>query len=339
MYRTKRSSAILVNFPHKSINQYFFLESGPYVITTILLHTLINKSLQSVNTDFTPRFTDVTNVSTYPQQQQVVQHYTTARPHYATYATQRVAPPQYTQPVQAPRVTKAPPVKVQAVNQHSWSSKLPADCGVPDVKLPKHISLIINGEPARKGQFPWLVTHFYNTGAQNLFICGGSLISQKTVLTAAHCIQDKNQGPKTPEDSLFFLGKQKIKIFESETDYIISPAKEFKIHPEWEAFSESRDADIAIVVLFRTIQFSASIKPICLWSETTYHDIVDKTGVIAGYGKTTHESTTSSDIPYFTYVRVVDVGTCLRSNPAYHTITSKKTFCIGNGSGSGACNG
>lgn len=45
-------------------------------------------------------------------------------------------------------------------------------------------SRIISGAPVTVGQKPFQVALFH----KHKFICGGSLVSQKHVLTAAHCV-------------------------------------------------------------------------------------------------------------------------------------------------------
>jgi hypothetical protein len=43
---------------------------------------------------------------------------------------------------------------------------------------------IFGGKKAGQYDFPWLVAHFYKGDG---FLCGGSLVSHKIVVTAAHC--------------------------------------------------------------------------------------------------------------------------------------------------------
>ena len=113
----------------------------------------------------------------------------------------------------------------------------------------------------------------------------------------------------------------------------MSGVSKFVVHPSYNAFVESFDADIAIAVLHRTIQFSNFIKPICLWTQTSnYYDIISKQGVVAGWGKT-ETSVSASDKPYFAELPVVDESTCLRSNPVFSQITSRRSFCVGNRDG------
>lgn len=244
-------------------------------------------------------------------------------------------------PTRAP-IRAAPPQQQQYKQVYSKQNEFidsNNQCGIPLQNLPESTGLVINGKPALKGQFPWLAAYYHNGVRENGFICGGSLISSKAVLTAAHCIHNKHDTPKKAEEALFYIGKHFINSFANEKDFIVAPASSFIIHPDWNAFSSSYDADIAIATLSRTVQFTNFIKPICLWTYTNnYHDIVNKFGVIAGFGKT-ESSASTSEKPYWTALPIVDEGTCLRSHNDFTRITSKRTFCVGSRDGRGPCNG
>jgi secreted trypsin-like serine protease len=55
--------------------------------------------------------------------------------------------------------------------------------GKVDVPLDEKHQRITNGIVAAPGQFPWQVALIID----NMYFCGGSLISSKWILTAAHC--------------------------------------------------------------------------------------------------------------------------------------------------------
>ncbi|XP_073673552.1 chymotrypsin-like protease CTRL-1 [Garra rufa] len=57
-------------------------------------------------------------------------------------------------------------------------------CGVPAIKPQTIGSRIVNGQNAISGSWPWQVSLQLPTG---FHFCGGSLINQNWVLTAAHC--------------------------------------------------------------------------------------------------------------------------------------------------------
>ena len=48
----------------------------------------------------------------------------------------------------------------------------------------EHDLKVVNGWPADKGEWPW-ITALLNNGRQ---FCGGSLIDDRHILTAAHCV-------------------------------------------------------------------------------------------------------------------------------------------------------
>lgn len=48
---------------------------------------------------------------------------------------------------------------------------------------------IIGGDRAEAGQFPWQVSVLID----DMYFCGGSLISENWVLTAGHCVEDGSE--------------------------------------------------------------------------------------------------------------------------------------------------
>ena len=48
---------------------------------------------------------------------------------------------------------------------------------------------IFGGQDAKREDYPWLVGLLITQDGKDQLICGGSLISETLILTAAHCIQ------------------------------------------------------------------------------------------------------------------------------------------------------
>jgi hypothetical protein len=140
--------------------------------------------------------------------------------------------------------------------------------------------LIIGGSKSPRGSFPWLAAIYHY---QKRFICGGSLVSNKIVITAAHCIWNKGDlVPLSPYELTVYLGKDKLHDL-NEPHYISSDVYAIKNHHNWNPRDPRFDSDISAIVLTKTIQFTDYIKPICVWTSSVGHnDLRNKKGYVAG---------------------------------------------------------
>ncbi|XP_068619146.1 CLIP domain-containing serine protease HP8-like [Battus philenor] len=78
------------------------------------------------------------------------------------------------------------PSAPEEIENHPNIRLLPKDCGAIEG------SQIVGGEETKLYEFPWMVLISYNTRIGLQFLCGGSLITPLYVLTAAHCVKEKN---------------------------------------------------------------------------------------------------------------------------------------------------
>ncbi|XP_003781330.1 prothrombin [Otolemur garnettii] len=120
---------------------------------------------------------------------------------------------------------------------------------------------IVEGSDAEMGIAPWQVMLFQKSPQE--LLCGASLISDRWVLTAAHCLLyppwDKNF---TENDILVRIGKHSRTRYERNIEKI-SMLEKVYIHPRYN-WRENLDRDIALLKLKKPITFSDYIRPVCL---------------------------------------------------------------------------
>nr|XP_039260115.1 serine protease 30-like isoform X1 [Styela clava] len=116
---------------------------------------------------------------------------------------------------------------------------------------------ILRGTDTFEGDWPWMAYLYERVrGRDRGFICGGSLINEEYVVTAAHCIAQ----PNSPELYGIVLGQHNTsEISEHEVDFDI---QRIVRHPEF--LVSSFNNDIAILKLSEPVVFTRYIRPVCL---------------------------------------------------------------------------
>uniref|UniRef100_U5EQH8 Putative trypsin-like serine protease n=1 Tax=Corethrella appendiculata TaxID=1370023 RepID=U5EQH8_9DIPT len=251
----------------------------------------------------------------------------TQRPAPPSPATQRpvTQQPTFRPQTQRPKPTPTPQQTISSSN---------VICGQPIAGVSP---LIYQGKPTTHGQFPWIAAIFavVNSGASE-FICGGSIISQDVILTAAHCLYRSQSNKRlTKEQVTVSLGRYNINNW-GEKDIQNSQVDQLITHPDYNNLKPT-DADIGILKLYDYIEYTRFIRPACLWNgDTSLNNIVGVDATVVGWGE--QEDGSRSQTPQVATVPIVEQDTCLRQSPEFRDITSKRTFCAG-GEGKGPCRG
>uniref|UniRef100_A0A8C7AWA0 Chymotrypsin like n=3 Tax=Neovison vison TaxID=452646 RepID=A0A8C7AWA0_NEOVI len=126
-------------------------------------------------------------------------------------------------------------------------------CGVPAIKpLLSSSQRIVNGENAVPGSWPWQVSLQDRSG---FHFCGGSLISQSWVVTAAHC-------NVSPGRHVVVLGEYD-RSSGAEPLQVLSISKAIT-HPSWNP--NTLNNDLTLLKLASPAQYTQRISPVCVAS-------------------------------------------------------------------------
>uniref|UniRef100_A0A0A9Z8F0 Serine protease snake n=1 Tax=Lygus hesperus TaxID=30085 RepID=A0A0A9Z8F0_LYGHE len=135
--------------------------------------------------------------------------------------------------------------------------------------------LVVGGSNTSISEFPHMAALGYNRTGDLEYLCGGTLISDQFVLTAAHCIQTKWGPPLVVHMGATKLHTKKAKMVS---------VKEMYIHPDYRA--PACYSDIALVKLARTLKLTPKLRPACLPNEETTAHHTNKIAVATGWGRT-----------------------------------------------------
>lgn len=108
---------------------------------------------------------------------------------------------------------------------------------------------IVGGDETAAHEFPWLS----GLSKQGKLYCGASLISDKLLLTAAHCVYGTE-----PREIRVYLGGHNITKDYSEQRRV----KRIMEHEDFDIISFNND--IAILEMDKPVKFGPTIQPVCL---------------------------------------------------------------------------
>ncbi|XP_063700576.1 serine protease SP24D-like [Culicoides brevitarsis] len=185
---------------------------------------------------------------------------------------------------------------------------------------------IVGGEFAEEGQFPHQVALFRD----NRFSCGGSIVGERFVLTAAHCVYDSN-GRLIPTRSLTVLsGSTNLENGTFHSVRRISP------HHQYGNFEN----DIALLKISDKFEFDNFTQPI----ELSRNHVGPNTVVeLSGWGRVGTEDEISFDLK-FTTAHAVGEKKCREVTGVQNGILCLESaddegVCFGDSGGPATANG
>ncbi|XP_050075226.1 brachyurin-like [Anopheles maculipalpis] len=221
--------------------------------------------------------------------------------------------------------------KVRPIEEfdHYWA-RLPAEMQIYRKMMPSH--RIVNGQEATPGQFPYQIALLSNF-AGGTGLCGGSVLTNNYILTAAHCVIT---GVSTPAlGGTAIIGAHNRNEVEPTQQRIAFTTAGIVAHPGYNPNNIRND--IAVVRLNSPITFNARVQPARLPARSDTRQFGGFTGTVSGFGRTSDGSTATSPVVMYTTNPVMTNADCIASWNA--VLIEPQNVCLSAAGGRSSCNG
>ncbi|XP_013114931.2 serine protease 1 [Stomoxys calcitrans] len=210
---------------------------------------------------------------------------------------------------------------------YAWSLPPRVNDAVPLLDLQFrniHTGRITNGEPAVEDQFPYQVGLTLQKSIISSSWCGGSLIGENWVLTAAHCTNGAMR-------VIVYLGS--TERTNPKVSFTVE-ASNIRQHSGYNAQYLSNDISL---IKIPTVAFSSSIQPVRLPAISSSHSTYAGDYAIAsGWGRTSDVSSVAADLNFVVF-QVMSNSVCAG---IYGTsVVTANTICVYTPDGKSTCQG
>lgn len=164
---------------------------------------------------------------------------------------------------------------------------------------------IVNGVSTTSVSHPWMASIFY----KGRFMCGGSIISNRVIITAAHCVRHalKKETSESKAYSSLVTSKYEVMIGSSKLGYgIMHKVSHVIVHENYHVTGIY--FDIALLVTQKSMMFTETVQALCLPLMTSSHSMTGMNAKMIGFGthyfgeldiqELTRETTTQSFIVF-----------------------------------------
>ncbi|XP_037045225.1 brachyurin-like [Bradysia coprophila] len=183
---------------------------------------------------------------------------------------------------------------------------------------------IVNGFQAQPGQFPHQAL-LQITLPQGSAVCGGSLLNNEWVITAAHCALSASQFKIS-------LGAQTFNN-PSEAGRVIDITSTKIVHPGYTTFSTSND--VSLIKLSKKVEFTDRIQPALL---PKTEDLFEQQDVIAsGWGLESSAAQGVASELQWAPMHIISNSVCVKSYDSF--VVRSSTICAQGNERESVCNG
>ncbi|XP_075744692.1 chymotrypsin-like elastase family member 2A [Rhipicephalus microplus] len=117
----------------------------------------------------------------------------------------------------------------------------------------RHYNGVTTSKENTAARWPWNVAIHTSSRFRPEQFCGGALISDQHILTAAHCVDEA-----TLDGIRVHLGSWRRSVFDN--GEIAVPVKEMCVHQNY----TGHENDIAVLKLAHPVNFTTTVRPVCL---------------------------------------------------------------------------
>jgi len=223
----------------------------------------------------------------------------------------------------------------------TWSDQYPTcipDCGHPNI-INEAKPVITGGQTTKYGRYPWHIALFKYFEHNGTFvnICGGTLISRRIVLTAAHCVVKRETLEIIKYDFLKVSAGKFTRPWDILDEFSQrNNVKKVFFPKSYSANENFYDHDIALIMTDINFKLNNFVLPACI--EIERHSVPQNSvGLMLGWGMTDDDNFAEElrevELPY------IDLLSCRERYKFFTRFLTFDKFCVIYEKGSGVQEG
>jgi len=202
-------------------------------------------------------------------------------------------------------------------------SRIYAGCGEVHFPQPR----VVGGHNSSFGSHPWQAMLFVRKSKRFFLPCGGALINEQWLLTAAHCVYSKSA-----KNFKVRLGDWNARATNEPLEHEDFDIELIKVNKDFHP--KNFNNDIALIKLDRPVTFKKHIQPVCLPDKDEL--VHDKTGYVTGWGRTMFKKSARPSILQQAEMNIISAEFCqlmFNGQGRKETIYNDTMFCAGTAKG------